>query len=1012
MAEFPSELFLPFLKTDNGTPRYRSLFRAFQQAILRGDLAAGARLPASRALCSALGVSRNTVKTAYEMLQAEGYIETRHGAGSFVSGQLPDVELRSGQADRLRGGREGPVRMSAMAARLPPPERLYERSESELLAPARPCLESFPWAQWQRAVSRAARRMRHEADARTMGCEALRGEIARYLQVVRGVRCEPRQLMICAGSQQALVLALQLLLDPGDPVLVEEPGYAGIDGAIAAIGAQRVAVAADEEGFRLQDALAKAPGARLALLTPSRNYPMGYTLSLQRRLELLSWATETGSWLIEDDYDSEFRYDGPPLTSLQGLGGEERVLYAGTFSRILHPSIRLGYLVRRRRWSSLSTTPGATSTAACRCCRNWRWPSSWPPVISPVMCGACANSTGSAATFSTPGSRRCLATAWKLCRPTAACIRYSCCGKPFPTSSCAGRCGPGGWEYGRSRAITGIRRGCRASSSALPATGRRRSSADSGSCTGRCGAAVPRFDGSGAAAGRCSHWIVFALGVILFFAKPRILRDKAPAVQRLTRQGTARSRTRAPSVRWAGRNNNKVYWRENAVKTVDVHKIIDEARFNQFHWLVLFWTGLIIIFDGYDLIIYGVVLPKLMAEWKLSPVDAGTLGSTALFGMMFGALLFGQLSDRIGRKKTIMICVALFSGVTFLNGFARDPMEFGLCRFVAGLGIGGVMPNTVALMTEYAPKKLRSTLVAIMFSGYSIGGMASAFVGMHLIPAHGWPSVFFIAGIPVLLLPLIWLLLPESIGYLVQSGRTDEAARLLNRVDPRCRAMPDDRLLLPETGEARGGSLLTLFSSGRLLSTLMFWLSFFCCLMMVYALASWLPKIMEAAGYEVKKGLLFLLVLNLGAMFGAIGGGWMADRFHLRRVITIMFVAAALSIGLLGLLRGSMTVQYLLIAIAGACTIGTQILLYAYVAQYYPQSSRSTGIGWASGVGRLGAILGPILGGVLMAAQLDVEMNFIAVGVPAIIAALAISMVGRRARPAVDGRLVADGAAS
>ncbi|ANG61106.1 MFS transporter [Marinobacterium aestuarii] len=436
------------------------------------------------------------------------------------------------------------------------------------------------------------------------------------------------------------------------------------------------------------------------------------------------------------------------------------------------------------------------------------------------------------------------------------------------------------------------------------------------------------------------------------------------------------------------------------MKTVDVHKIIDEARFNKFHWLVLFWTGLIIIFDGYDLIIYGVVLPKLMAEWDLSPVDAGTLGSTALFGMMFGALFFGPLSDRIGRKKTIMICVALFSGVTFLNGFARDPLEFGLCRFIAGLGIGGVMPNAVALMTEYAPKKMRSTLVAIMFSGYSIGGMASAFIGMTLIPAYGWPSVFFVAGIPLLLLPLIWLMLPESVGYLLQSGRRAEAVKMLNRLDPGCNAQLEDDLQMPTGKEPGSVPLLSLFTQGRLMSTLMFWVSFFCCLMMVYALASWLPKIMEAAGYEVKKGLLFLLVLNFGAMFGAIGGGLMSDRFHLRRVITIMFLLAALSIGLLGFLKGSMTVQYVLIAIAGACTIGTQILLYAYVAQYYSVSNRSTGIGWASGVGRLGAILGPILGGVLMAAELNVEMNFVAVGVPALVAALAICMVGREPRQA------------
>ena len=144
------------------------------------------------------------------------------------------------------------------------------------------------------------------------------------------------------------------------------------------------------------------------------------------------------------------------------------------------------------------------------------------------------------------------------------------------------------------------------------------------------------------------------------------------------------------------------------MRRIDVHRLADEAPFGRFHLGVLCWCALIIIFDGYDLVIYGVVLPRLMEQWGLSPIEAGALGSYALFGMMFGALIFGPLSDRIGRKKAIAICVVLFSGLTFLNGFARTPTEFGICRFLAGLGIGGVMPNVVALMTEYSPKKMRS----------------------------------------------------------------------------------------------------------------------------------------------------------------------------------------------------------------------------------------------------------------------------------------------------------------
>ena len=178
-----------------------------------------------------------------------------------------------------------------------------------------------------------------------MGNALLRSQIAKYLQVSRGVHCNTQQIMVCSGSQQAMFLSFQLLLNQGDSVLVEDPGYKGIDGAINTIGAIKVPVETDESGFQLKKGLQRAPEARVATLTPTRNYPMGYTLSLERRLAIIDWAKQNGGWIIEDDYDSEFRFDGPPITSLQGLGGECCVIYVGTFSRILHPSIRLGYLV-------------------------------------------------------------------------------------------------------------------------------------------------------------------------------------------------------------------------------------------------------------------------------------------------------------------------------------------------------------------------------------------------------------------------------------------------------------------------------------------------------------------------------------------------------------------------------------------------------------------------------------------------------------------------------------------
>jgi AAHS family benzoate transporter-like MFS transporter len=434
------------------------------------------------------------------------------------------------------------------------------------------------------------------------------------------------------------------------------------------------------------------------------------------------------------------------------------------------------------------------------------------------------------------------------------------------------------------------------------------------------------------------------------------------------------------------------------VQNIDASKLIDEAKFNRFHWGVLFWCALIIIFDGYDLVIYGVVLPTLMKEWQLSPLQAGALGSYALFGMMGGALLFGSLADRIGRKKTIAMCITLFSGFTVLNGLTTDPTTFGLCRFIAGLGIGGVMPNVVALMSEYSPKSIRSTLVAIMFSGYSVGGMLSAGIGMALMPSHGWQSVFFVAGIPLLLLPLVMRQLPESVGFMLRQGREAEAKAILQRVEPGFDTTQPARLVMPAMTTS-ATPVLELFRQGRTMQTLMLWLAFFCCLMMVYALNSWLPKLMTKAGYGLGSSLSFLLVLNFGAIFGAVGGGWLGDRFNLPRVLSIFFGTAALSISLLGF-NSPTWVLYALIAVAGATTIGSQILLYACGAHFYAPAIRSTGLGWASGVGRNGAVIGPILGGALMAAAAPLPLNFLAFAVPGLVACAAMLAFAAKSRNA------------
>lgn len=428
--------------------------------------------------------------------------------------------------------------------------------------------------------------------------------------------------------------------------------------------------------------------------------------------------------------------------------------------------------------------------------------------------------------------------------------------------------------------------------------------------------------------------------------------------------------------------------------TVNVNAVIDQAKFTPFHWSILLWCLLIIIFDGYDLVIYGVVLPLLMQEWSLTSVQAGMLASTALCGMMFGAMLFGALADKIGRKNVILICVTLFSGFTFLGAFASNPFEFGILRFLAGLGIGGVMPNLVALTSEYAPKRIRSTLVGTMFSGYAIGGILSALIGSYLVESQGWQIMFLIAGIPLLLLPVMWKFLPESLTFLVKTGKTEQAQNIIQKISPEQAITRNTKLMLNEENIPTGSSVKGLFQQGRAFNTLMFWVLFFMCLLMVYALSSWLPKLMLAAGYSLGKSILFLLALNVGAMIGSIGGGILSDKFHLKPVILSMLMAGVAALIGLGF-NSPAYVLYGLVTVAGAATIGTSILLYSYVAQYYPLSVRSTGIGCASGVGRIGAIVGPILTGILLTLNLPHTMNFVMISIPAMIAICAILSLKR-----------------
>ncbi|MGI5129735.1 MFS transporter [Pseudonocardia sp. CA-107938] len=389
----------------------------------------------------------------------------------------------------------------------------------------------------------------------------------------------------------------------------------------------------------------------------------------------------------------------------------------------------------------------------------------------------------------------------------------------------------------------------------------------------------------------------------------------------------------------------------------------------------------VIMCDGFDLIVYGAAVPAILADTSLgvTALEAGTVGSYALAGMLIGALLSGQLTDTLGRRKILLISVTWFSTAMLACALAPNFELFGAFRFLAGLGMGAAMPTAIALTAEYSPADRRSINNALMFGGYSVGGILAAVLALALVPSFGFRSVFFVGAAPLLLIvPFLVRYLPESIGFLMAKGRTEEAEKLAARLQVPVAAVATD------VTTDRRKAFRALFTPLHILPAILFAVVSFFGLLLVYGINTWLPQIMKAAGFSLSSSLLFLVVLNVGAAVGSIATAPLGDRFGMKPITLIAFASAAVSIFLLSLPMPEV-LRYVVVAIAGFGTIGTQIIVNAYVAIHFPVAVRASALGWTLGIGRLGAIVGPVFGGLLLANNVGTSWNFYAFAIPAVI---------------------------
>lgn len=435
----------------------------------------------------------------------------------------------------------------------------------------------------------------------------------------------------------------------------------------------------------------------------------------------------------------------------------------------------------------------------------------------------------------------------------------------------------------------------------------------------------------------------------------------------------------------------------NDSDTVNVATIINEAPISAYQWLIVALALVTALFDGYDTQGIAYVAPVIVQDLHMSFAQLGPVFGAGLVGLMLGAVFFGMLADKLGRKQAILWSVLIFSIFSLLTPQATGFRSLVALRFCAGVGLGGALPNTIAYILEYTPLRRRGLLVNSPNAFFALGSIVGGMLATKLIPSFGWQSTFYVGGgVPLLFLIVIALWLPESARFLLARHRaTNRVAQIMRRIAPARGFTESTRFVLEP--EATGITVKHLFTEGRALATTLLWIAFFMNLFVLLYLINWMPSLLRQAGQPLETAILITVWYNIGGFLGGLGMGWIADRSGApHTVLAIAYVGAAFFITAAAFSIDNFAILLAAMFLTGISINGGQASLNTIAASYYPTAIRATGIGWALGVGRIGSILGPLLGGVFVGAGWPVSSVILVNTVPAAIAAGSILILRHR----------------